>query len=407
MERIPARLASWGVGRIAVVYALSAAGCCLMAATSRADFIDLHIYRLGGEALIHGTNLYGFRYFGLSFTYPPFAAILFMPVAVLPWTLAAALLTLASALILPVMLYLALRLPPVSSWLTARDAWRIALVTGAAAIWLEPVRTTLGYGQVDLFIGAAVLYDLTRPDSSRYKGIAIGLAAAFKLTPAIFIVYLFITRRYRAAVTAIATFALTIVAGFVVVPGSSAHFWDITFLNPQRVSPVQNTENQSLLGAMSRTLHAAHILPLWLALAIVVAIAGLALAAHTQRCGNEALGFSLCATTGLLVSPISWTHHWVIAVPALLLAAVSLHRDQTRTWGRRVVGMTALAVVAVIGWARLARDNPESNWLHLTTRGLVDNEIYVLAGLAALGLAAYSVLTAHFKGRRSRLTDTT
>ena len=404
--RISARLANWGTGRIAVIYALSAAGCCLMAATSRAGFTDLHVYRLGGEALIHGTNLYGFRYFGLPFTYPPFAAMLFAPVAVLPWTLAAALLTLASALTLPVMLYLALRLPPLPAWLSSGDAWRLALVTGAAAIWLEPVRTTLGYGQVDLFIGAAVLYDLTRPDRSRYKGVAIGLAAAFKLTPAIFIVYLIITRRYRAAMTAAATFAFTIIAGFAVVPGGSAHFWDMTFLNPQRVSPVQNSENQSLLGAISRTLHAAHVLPLWLALAAVVAITGLALAAHAQRWGNEALGFSLCATTGLLVSPISWTHHWVIAVPALLLAALSLYRDQTRSWERRVVGAAALAVVAVIGWARLARDNQASNWLHLTARGIVYNEIYVLAGLAALGLAAYPILTARFKSRRSGLTGT-
>lgn len=337
----------WGAGRVAVIYVLSAAGCCLMAAASRAGFTDLHVYRLGGEALIHGSDIYGFRYFGLPFTYPPFAAILFAPVAALPWTLAAVLLTLASALTLPVMLYLALRLPPVPSWLSSRDAWRLALAAGAAAIWLEPVRTALGYGQVDLFIGTAVLYDLTRPDSSRHKGIAVGLAAAFKLTPAIFIVYLLISRRYRAAMTGAATFALAVVAGFAVAPGNSAHFWDMTFLNPQRVSPVQNAENQSLLGAMSR----------------------------------------------------------VIAVPALLLAALSLYRDQTRSWGRRVVGLTALAVVAVIGWARLARDIPASNWLHLTARGIVYDEVYVLAGLTALGLAAYSVLNTHFKGRRSGAED--
>jgi alpha-1,2-mannosyltransferase len=400
------RWAGVGVKPLAVIYAVSAAVCCALAATGRADFTDLHVYRLGGEAVLHGTNLYGFQYFGLPFTYPPFAALVFAPIAALPWAVAATLLTIASAVALPVVLYLALRLPPVPSWLSSADAWRLALGIGAAAIWLEPVRTTLGYGQVDLFIAAGILYDLTLPESSRQRGIATGLAAAFKLTPGLFLVYLLITRRYRAAVTGAVTFLVTVAAGFAVMPRTSAHFWDITFLNPQRVSPVQNTENQSLLGAMARTLHTSHVFSVWLAVALVVAVAGLALAASAQRRGDEALGFSLCAVTELLISPISWTHHWVLAIPALLLAALSLYRDDTRKRRARILGAVAVAVVAVIGWARLARQVPATNWLHLPARGILYSEIYVIAGLVALFIAACPVLTVgshvvrkHLKGR--------
>jgi alpha-1,2-mannosyltransferase len=400
------RLKGWGTGRIAVIYALSAAACCAMAATGHADFTDLHVYRLGGDAVLHGTSLYGFRYFGLAFTYPPFAALIFAPVAALPWAVAATLLTMASAIAVPVMLYLALRLPPVPSWISSAGAWRLALALGAAAIWLEPVRTTFGYGQVDLFIAVGILYDLTRADNCRSKGIATGLAAGFKLTPAIFVVYLLITRRYRAAATAAVTFALTVIAGFAVMPRTSAHFWDITFLNPQRVSPVQNTENQSLLGAMARNLHTSHVLAVWLAVAVVVAVAGLAVAARAQRRGDEALGFSLCALTGLLISPISWTHHWVIAVPALMLAAVSLYRDDTRKRWTRILGTVAIAALAVVGWANLAREVPGTNWLHLPAIGIFGSEIYVLAGLIALGLAVYPVLANPLTRRRpSRLDD--
>jgi alpha-1,2-mannosyltransferase len=395
-------LASMGIKPLAFVYALSAAACCALAATGRADFTDLHVYRLGGEAVLHGTSLYGFRYFGLPFTYTPFTALIFAPVAALPWVVPATLLTLASALAVPVMLHLALRLPPVRSWLSSTDAWRLALATGAAAIWLEPVRTTLGYGQIDLFIAAGILYDLTLPDSSRRRGIATGLAAAFKLTPGIFIVYLLLTRRYRAAATGAVTFLVTVIAGFAVLPRTSAHFWDITFLNPQRVSPVQNTENQSLLGAMARTLHTSHVFTPWLAVAVVVAVVGLALAARAQLRGDEALGFSLCALTGLLISPISWTHHWVIAIPALLLAALSLYRDDTLKRRARILGAVAVAAVAVTGWERLARQVPAANWLHLSAQGILYSEIYVLAGLAALLIAACPVLAERLTPRPDR-----
>ena len=86
----------------------------------------------------------------------------------------------------------------------------MALAAGAPIIWLNFARATLSYGQVDILLAAAVLYDLTLPDSSRRKGAAIGLAAGIKLTPAIFVAYLLMTRRYQAAATAAAVFAATI-----------------------------------------------------------------------------------------------------------------------------------------------------------------------------------------------------
>lgn len=373
---------------VAAVWALSAAACCVLAALGQAKFTDLHVYRLGGEAVLHGGSLYRLRFAGLPFTYPPFSALVFTGLAVLPWAVAASLLTVGSAVALLVALFLALRLPPVPTHLDSRTAWRLALLVAAAAIWLEPVRTTLGYGQVDLFLAAGVLYDLHLPDTSRRKGVVIGLAAGLKLTPVIFVLYLLITRRYRAAATATAVFAATVAAGFAILPASSAHYWDVTFLNPSRVSPVQNVENQSLLGALARNLHSSHVGYVWLPLAIAVALTGLTLAARAQRTGNEAAGFALCALTGLLISPISWTHHWVIAVPALLLAALTIYRARAEYRRAAILGLTAIAAIAIIGWARLARDVPGSDWLHLPALGIAYSEVYVLAGLAALVVAA-------------------
>jgi alpha-1,2-mannosyltransferase len=382
------RAARWGLPVFLALYAVSAAVCCALAWRSRIPFVDMHVYRMGGHAALHGSSLYSLLFHGLPFTYPPFAAVALSAVAPLPWAAAATLVTVASVVTLPVMLYLALRLPPAGSWLDQPATWRLALAAAALAIWLEPVRSALGYGQIDLFLAAGVVYDLTLPDASRRKGAVIGLAGGLKLTPAIFVAYLLLTRRFRAAAAAAAVFAATIAIGFAVMPASSARYWDGMFLNPGHISPVQDPANQSLLGAMSRTLHSPHVTHVWLPTAILVALAGLALAAGAQRRGDEAAGFCLCAITGLLVSPISWTHHWVIAVPALLIAAVAVYRNRTSRRPARILGAACLATLAIVGWGRLARLVHGNHWLHLSAFGIADSEIYVIAGLATLALAA-------------------
>ena len=382
---------AWAAGAI---YLASAAACCALAARSSAHFADIGVYRMGGAAVLHGESLYRLRAGVLPFTYPPFAAVVLTVLAAIPQDAAVALLTAASVVALPVMLYLALRLPrsggPAGSAAAGRLSWTAALAVAAAAIWLDPARATLGYGQVDIVLAAAVLYDLALPGTSQWKGAAIGLAAGIKLTPAIFAAYLLLTRRYRAAATAAAVFAGTVAAGFAVLPASSAWYWAGEFASPGRVSPVENPDNQSLLGVLSRTLHTANVLPLWLPLAAAVGVTGLALAAAAGRRGDEAAGFSLCAVTGLLVSPISWTHHWVIAIPALLVAgtAVSGALRAGKVAAARL-GTAAIAAVAVIGWTRLAQATPASGWLAMSATALACSAVYVLIGVLTLALAAW------------------
>ena len=370
---------------------MSAAVCCALAARSQAHFVDLQVYRMGGAAVLHGDRLYQLRLVWLPFTYPPFAAVAFAALAVVPWKVAVTVLTGASVVALPVALYLVLRLPGPAREQTRERAWTLALAVAAAAIWLEPARATLGYGQVDILLTAAVLYDLSLPDTARRKGVMIGLAAGLKLTPAIFAVYLLVTGRRRAAATAAAAFAGTVAAGFSVLPASSAWFWSGQFASPGHVSPVQNPQNQSLYGALARAMHTAHVLPVWLPLATAAAVAGLALAAAASRRGDEALGFSLCAVTGLLISPISWIHHWVIVIPALLVAGLTA--DRARRAGNvaaAVLVTAAITAIAVIGWTKLAGDTPRSGWLALPAWALVRSVSYVLIGLAVLVAGARS-----------------
>src|SRR6202035_1943322 len=138
----------------------------------------------------------------------PSAALLFTALTVPSMAVLRPLLTAGDLLLLPAMLGFALRLAPVSGWLSRGQALRVALLAAAVAIWLEPVWTTLRYSQIDVLIGALVLYDLSRPDGSRWKGAASGLAIGLKLTPVIFALYLLLSRRYRAAAVSAGGFCL-------------------------------------------------------------------------------------------------------------------------------------------------------------------------------------------------------
>jgi alpha-1,2-mannosyltransferase len=389
-------------GWLAGGYVLSATGCALATLSSRAAFGDLSIYAAGGAAVLHGTPLYQLRFaFGLRFTYPPFAALLFAPLTWLPAIAGQVLVSAATVLALPVTSYLVLRLPPWPARLGRDRAAQLALAFSAAAIWLEPERTNLKYGQINVLLTLLVLIDLVWIERGRclwLGGALIGIAAGIKLTPAVFAVYLLATRRYRAAATAAAAFAGTVAIAFALVPGDAARYWDLSFLDPGHVGRIQNVANQSLLGALARVLGTLSVGSVWLPVAATVGVAGIALAARAGRAGQAAQAFALCAVTSLLVSPISWSHHWVLAVPALLVAVVAA----ARRWPSRtaVAGLAALAVVAVAGWAGIIWRVPLGGGryaeLNLTPVQLIAADAYVLAGLGVLVLAASQASTSAF-----------
>jgi alpha-1,2-mannosyltransferase len=360
-------------------------------------FVDLHIYERGGAAVRAGDPLYALRFPGaLAFTYPPFAALAIAGVTLAPNALLEPLVTAISLGLLPLLLVLTLRLDERSSsqrrTLGGRERLALALALSAAALWLEPVWTTLRYGQLDLLIATLVVWDMGRADGARTKGLGIGLATAIKLTPAIFAVYLLLSRRPRAALVAAATFAATFALGYVALPGDSREYWGGAFVEPGRVGRVENAANQSLRGALSRVLHTPHVGGVWLCVAVLVALAGVALAVDAARRGEEARGFSVCALTALLVSPVSWSHHWVLAVPALVLFALDARRRGAFT----VLGACALAAVLayahVIWWVPI--NHPLHSELHLDALQLLFADAYVLVALIALaGIAVARIST--------------
>ena len=174
--------------------------------------------------------------------------------------------------------------------------------------------------------------------AGRRGGVGVGIAAAIKLTPGIFILLFLLTRRTKAAVTAAVTFGVCGLIGYLVAPGASRLYWTRYFYDTKRVD-APYIGNQSIYGAALRIFHGpAHVGDWYLPLTVLVAVVGLATATVFARRGDWLRAVAVTGVTGLLISPVSWTHHWVYVVPAL----IALARDGKR--GRIAAGCALPAV---------------------------------------------------------------
>jgi alpha-1,2-mannosyltransferase len=332
---------------------LSLTALAVLCVVERYPMADLLVYRAEGAAVVGGRDLYGFTVteWDLPATYPPFAALLFVPTVWLPPDVAKAAFLAGNAALLALLVHLSLRLsagPPDAVRPRPRHRPAVLLAATAAALWLEPVFQTLVFGQINLLLACLVLWDLQRPDGARAKGLVIGIAAGIKLTPAVFAVHLLLTGRPRAGLTAIAGFAGTVAAGACVLPSASWEFFTLRVFETARVGKAWIVDNQSLQGLLARLAHTAEPGLLWLLPAAAVAVAGLALARRVHlRHGRPAWALLVTAFTSLLVSPISWSHHWVWCVPLLALLAAERARLGT---GNGLVLALAAAFTARTLW---------------------------------------------------------
>ncbi|WP_306215218.1 glycosyltransferase 87 family protein, partial [Actinoplanes sp. RD1] len=335
----------WVIAGVALAVLIGLAAMGVRLATG-ALWIDLEVYRDAALAVLHGRNPYDFvNHNGLMFNYTPFAALLLtplglagMPAGVLWWTILSALTLLASV-------WLVLRHFGVAEPRRTRLTVLLALV----CLPMLPILHSLELGQINIMLMLLVLADLLggrragHGPGGRWQGVGLGIAAGIKLTPLIFVPYLVLTGRIRAAVTAVGTFAATAALGFLLLPGTSWAYWlggHVT--SSGRLSP-PDTEiyNQSLRGALVRLSDSGADAPgwVWPLLALVAGVAAMTVAVRAGRRGHELAGILACALAALLVSPISWHTHWVWCVPLVLLTGRAALRTR-RAWP---VTTTALA----------------------------------------------------------------
>lgn len=332
------RLREWAVRRAPLLLVASlVAHFALQLVPRTTTLVDLRVYRHAPPGLFDG-SLYDFRLgefseqFPLPFTYPPFAALVFLPLSWVPWDVARVgwqVLSLGC-------LYWIVRC---SMRLVAPGADpRYALLWTAGALWMEPVRITFHYGQANLVLVALLLAALSA-GRDVLGGLGVGLAAGVKLVPAVSGLYFLARRRYAAAAWSAAWFAATVALGFAVAPEASRQYWFSLLGDATRIGPVGSAINQSLRGALARTLgFDVGTGPWWIgAVVLATALAGFALRSAV-RAGDAMATIVVVQFYGLLVSPISWSHHWVWVLPALVwlvhgpVAARSAVRASALLW---------------------------------------------------------------------------
>ena len=310
-------------GRLLLVLALAAVVTAFTATVPLLrDWFDLRVYYGAVNSWIHhGGRLYDYQVPGTAygFTYPPFAAVSMLPMALVGLRTAIA----GSLLLNLAALAWVLHIITEGAW--RRYGW-FGCALGACLLALfEPLRDTFSFGQVNLLLLALVLTDawLLTTGRERWAGVGIGLAAAVKLTPALFIGLLLLAGRRRAAAVATAVTAAATGLAAWVAPDASRFYWTEALWDTNRVGRLDYVSNQSLQGILARLGVADRAV--W-AVAVLVVLG--VWAWRTRRAVTAAdwpAAFALTGLTACLVSPITWVHHLVWLLPSFAVLIRSGH----------------------------------------------------------------------------------
>jgi alpha-1,2-mannosyltransferase len=335
----------------------------------RHGFFDLKVYYGALNYWMHGTGeIYDYllaptKY---GFTYPPFAALMMLPMAYVSWHVAIAIsMVLTVGASVAVLYWLVEPLARRHGW----NRWFAVGIASALAVAFEPLRETFLFGQVNSVLLAVVAADLlllVRYNRS-IAGVGIGIAAAIKLTPGIFIVYLLVTKRYRAAAVASGTTLVATLLAGAVAPDASREFWTDALWNTGRVGSQAFVSNQSLSGVIHRWDPQQPAKLLWLALVLLVLAVWAWRSRRAVRHGDEATGLALTGLVGVLISPITWVHHLVWVLPAIVLLVdrglvAGLSRGRRR-WLLGLAAVTYLVMCSRLVWVFSGRFETLGGWL--------------------------------------------
>ncbi|WP_430334670.1 glycosyltransferase 87 family protein [Rhodococcus sp. ACT016] len=288
---------------------------------------DLDVYRDGARHAMAGLPLYTEPVIhGLLYTYTPFSTVLFVPLGLLPSGTDKYIWMGFNVALLAAIIALCWRM--LHYRITGRVV-AVSVLLASGCMFLEPVRTTLFFGQINLVLMALALWDASRGEQSRLKGVGVGIAAGIKLTPAYFVLYYLALRQWRAAAVAVATIAATVGVSWAVLPEDSWQYWSETFFDSTRIADESHAANQSLRGVLARSIGGPAPTWLWLVLVAVVVSVSMWVAARLHRNGETLLSITVAGLTSSVVSPFSWSHHWVWFVPLFVYLA---HRALTNSW---------------------------------------------------------------------------
>jgi alpha-1,2-mannosyltransferase len=348
--------------------------------------VDIEVYRQAGVSVLTGRPVYSAMTEApqlLPFTYPPFAAVIAVPLALVPFGVIGWLWTAAQV--------------AATTGIVWYAGWRLIHRTGTLApltlalltvpmLWLHPVSDGIRFGQVNAFMVLACLMDLRRPRPGLLRrippGVLVGLSMSIKLTPGVFVVHYLVNRRWKEAVTAVATAVVVTLGSWVLLPEASFAFWGGALQDPARLGPNAGTSNQSIRGFLLR------VGPdglagdaLWLLLVAVVGFVGFQLARRAHLVGDSISEVAAVGLMAVLLSPVAWIHHlhWMVVVVFAVLGADPL-RDRRRILAAALV--TGFFLCRMPWWGITWLSHPD--WPHWIGRVLQNADTF--GSLLALAL---------------------
>jgi alpha-1,2-mannosyltransferase len=275
--------------------------------------LDFYVYHESVQSMLSGKGLYEFSltiFDGqFPFTYPPFAALVLVPIALVPVQIGQAI-WMAFQLVLSLgLVWLALSRPLPGRLPAGWKGWALIVTAWLVVLANAPITQSVLLGQLSLTVVGLVLLDfLVVPP--RFRGILTGLAGAIKLLPLIYLPYFLVTRQWRAAANTAGSFFGATGIAFLVLPQESVQFWTEMVFQTQRVGDLVSMRNKSLLGNLTQWgIAGTERTVLWLLLGAALVAIGLWRARRHHQRGEE---FAAMLVVGLLagiVSPISWVHH--------------------------------------------------------------------------------------------------
>ena len=382
-------------------YLLLAVGTVLLIASRPASdrLADLQVYRGAVQAVHAGDGLYGFHAAnGDPFTYPPFAALVLTPLTWIPGPVAATAWTVATLIALVAIGYVfAARGTSTGAGPFAPGRHRMAWVFACVLLASAPAQSNMRFGQVSVFIVLLTLIDVAGLLPGRWAGVGVGVAAAVKLTPLLFVAHFLVTARPRQARRAVVTFAACAGLGWLVLPDDSRTFWSSALFRTDRIGDLADPGNQSLHGIALRTgMPASWQTGAWLISALVVCAVALRHAHLLHRRGDAVSAGVVTGCATVAASPLSWTHHQFWPVLAVLVLVTSRRRT------RAMAGWLLLAVMT-LGMGTLVDASLPSAlaFIAVNVRGLVTTAVCIL-GARHLSRGHDDVRAAH-EARSSRL----
>ena len=349
--------------------------------------LDFQVYRDAAKSLVHGGDTYDqrFTFAHLSFTYPPAALIVFGALTFAPVATGVSLWWILTSLALMAVVYLAVR---TSTDLSPTSSMALALVlSGASALLLEPVRSNFDFGQINVFLMLLVALD-TFVVGGRSRGVLVGVATAIKLTPLIYVMYYVLERKRSSVIRSVGTMVVITTIAWLALPRDSLLYWLHQAFSPGHKGDASVPANQSWYGLIDHFSGSLGVwtLPLWVGADFVTFAVGCYLVGRYLGQNRRVEAVVTLALCELLMSPISWTHHWswIVLLPVVIVAR----------WGRDWWVSSAMLAVLIVAVVAPYHSHPYRWYLHGVREQIMGSSL-LLSGAVLLGTLAIVEMLRH------------